>query len=79
MILLAVSIITLCSTLFKPDLISSLYVFSILLYQLCDQSDTYKLKNESNFDIPRDEFLFLFTWYLEKPFRNYCIQKIDVS
>ena len=40
MILQAVSMITLRSTLFKPDLSSSLYVLSILLYQLRDQSDT---------------------------------------
>ena len=58
MILLAVSMITLCSTTFRPDLSSSLYIFSILLYQLHDKRDTYKLKNESTSEIPRDGVFF---------------------
>ena len=79
MILLAVSMITLCSTTFRPDLSSSLYIFSILLYQLHDKRDTYKFKNESTSEIQRDGFFFLFAWYLEKPFRNYCFQKAKMS
>ena len=56
MILLAVSIITLCSTTFWPDLNSILYIFSILLHQLHDKRNTYKLKDESTSEILRDGF-----------------------
>ena len=40
MILLAVSMVKLCSTTFQPDLICSLQIFSTLLYQLYDKRDT---------------------------------------
>ena len=56
MILWAVSMITLCSTTFYPDLNSSFYIFSILLYQLNDKRDTYKFKDVLISEIPRDGF-----------------------
>ena len=80
MILLAVSMITLCSTTFRPDLSSSLYIFSIWLYQLHGKRDTYKFKDESTSEIPRDGFFFFhFAWFSKKPFRNYCFQKTKMS
>ena len=48
--------ITLCSTTFYPDLNSSFYIFSILLYQLNDKRDTYKFKDVLISEIPRDGF-----------------------
>ena len=56
MILLAVSMIMLCSTPFSPNLSSSLYISPILLYQLHDKRDTYKFKDELTSEIPRDSF-----------------------
>ena len=56
MILLAVSMITICSTTFWTDLNSILYIFSILLHQLHDKHNTYKLKDESTSEILRDGF-----------------------
>ena len=63
----------------RPDLSSSLYIFSILLYQLHDRRDTYKFKDESTSEIPRDGFFFLFAWFQKKPFRNHCFQKTKMS
>ena len=37
---------------------------------------TYKFKDESTAEIPRDGFFFLFAWYLEKPFRNSAFRKL---
>ena len=56
MILLAVSMITLCSTTSRPDWSSSLYIFSILLCQMHDKRETHKFKDESTSEIPRDGF-----------------------
>ena len=71
--------IALCSTTFRPDLSSSLYIFSIWLYQLHDKRDTYKFKDESTSEIPRDGFFFPLCMVSKKPFRNYCFQRNKMS
>ena len=38
-----------------------------------------KFKDESTSEIPRDGLFPLFSWHLEKPFRNYYIQKTKMS
>ena len=55
------------------------YISSLTYYISCVTSVTQKFKDESTSEIPRDGFFFLFAWHLEKPFRNYCIQKTKMS
>ena len=42
-------------------------------------TDRCKPKDESTSEIPRDGFFFLFACFLEKPSRNYCLQKTKIS
>ena len=55
------------------------YISSLSYYISCVTSVTQKFKDESTSEIPRDGFFFLFAWHLEKPFRNYYIQKTKMS
>ena len=55
------------------------YISSLSYYISCVTSVTQKFKDESTSEVPRDRFFFLFAWRLEKPFRNYCIQKTKMS
>ena len=41
-------------------------------------SVTHKFKDESTSELPRDGFFSLFA-YLQKPSKNYCIQKTKMS
>ena len=55
------------------------YISSLSYYISCVTSVTQKFKDESTSEIQRDGYFFLFAWQLEKPFRNYFIQKTKMS
>ena len=66
MILLAVSMIKLCSTTFQPDLIC-IFKSSPFFYISCMKSVTHKFKDESTSELPRDGFFFPLCIYKNRP------------
>ena len=79
MILLAVSMITLIILYHILARFEFQFIYLLYLIISCMTSVTQKFKDKSTSEIPRDGFFSLFAWHLEKPFRNYCIQKTKMS